>query len=1037
MDTSSTNNLRDLIDWPKQVTIVPNSGIQMLDFGFNLADCKLVDEYVEVIPQSEEPFGENSTGIGELIQLTGDDEKDDQQLKSNNYKELSRYSINAKHAFSPFLGIWVPVPVLRIRKGLDKNGNLQYDNGPTTWARLRIVELEKECVKTGHSHRIQLALDTSIVKKNNEDVYLAPEVDDSKNAHEFQFVTAATTISWYLNTSPSGITDSGANINPKNWVTEWLKKIFQDFLVREKRNRKIDEDAQFEHWARYLSYIGMVDKLVAIPRLRMINNVSSRDEGPSVDVDLVLDIGNSRTCGLLVEKFPNDANMDLSQSYSLGIRDLSNPEFYNRGLIESRVEFAENLFGETQFVRTAGRRAAFIWPSIVRIGPEALRLVENEDGTEIASGLSSPKRYLWDDQSIHQDWRFHFHVDPNVPPRTARAAMQYLNEAGDFIDQVKYEEKERLRDRNKTSQNAAIRPRFSHSSMFCFMLAEIFAHVLVQINDPADRLRRKQTDLPRRLSRIILTLPTATPVHEQAIIKSRAESALQLTWKLMSESGIDIDYIEKPKIIVEWDEASCTQMVYLYNEIVKKFEGQFNHYLKLMGRPRKVASNTEEKQDTVRVCSIDIGGGTTDMMITTYHCIDGKMLVPVQNFREGFRIAGDDILKRIISKIIMKSLRQEIEDQGGKSVELNLNQLFGGDVGGQDQQIVQMRKHFTLRILTPLAIAILSKCEDQNSGSEFSIDVAEILSPQINSNLEKSSNNIDESEFNLEIPQTLIDYLEKPMTKIGATNWKLADSVLKFSREEVDAVIFETMHIALENLVELIDFHDCDVVLLSGRPSRLPVIRKIIENTFVVRSNRIISMSKYRVDLWYPYRDRITQQIGDPKSTVVVGGLILALAESRIPNFTVETGAIQMKSTARYIGELEINSQILNKRVIFTDETKEGESKVLNMFSPIYIGSRQIPLERWTTNCLYRLDFVNPDTVKGKIPIKLEIARRSTDEAKDEESLRAEALKEEFEIISAEDKEGMPFKEKGISIQMHTLGFNDTYWLDSGVVIDA
>jgi hypothetical protein len=41
------------------------------------------------------------------------------------------------------------------------------------------------------------------------------------------------------------------------------------------------------------------------------------------------------------------------------------------------------------------------------------------------------------------------------------------------------------------------------------------------------------------------------------------------------------------------------------------------------------------------VASIDIGGGTTDLMICTYSAEAGQEIEPHQNFREGFRIAGD------------------------------------------------------------------------------------------------------------------------------------------------------------------------------------------------------------------------------------------------------------------------------------------------------------------------------------------------------------------------------------------------------------
>ncbi len=67
----------------------------------------------------------------------------------------------------------------------------------------------------------------------------------------------------------------------------------------------------------------LLRKAVTPPRLRF----TFVDDGPTarlnqpVDVDLVLDIGNSRTCGMLMET-SGDAPVDMNDSYRLELRDL-------------------------------------------------------------------------------------------------------------------------------------------------------------------------------------------------------------------------------------------------------------------------------------------------------------------------------------------------------------------------------------------------------------------------------------------------------------------------------------------------------------------------------------------------------------------------------------------------------------------------------------------------------------------------------------------------------------------------------------------
>ena len=58
------------------------------------------------------------------------------------------------------------------------------------------------------------------------------------------------------------------------------------------------------------------------------------------------------------------------------------------------------------FLYKVGRRDAFQWATIARVGKEAARLASRREGNEGSTGLSSPKRYLWDDARYEQGWRF-------------------------------------------------------------------------------------------------------------------------------------------------------------------------------------------------------------------------------------------------------------------------------------------------------------------------------------------------------------------------------------------------------------------------------------------------------------------------------------------------------------------------------------------------------------------------------------------------------------------------------------------------------
>lgn len=1043
MFNESQDSLRQLSKLQGEITLVPYSGVQILDFGFDF-------NALDIRPFR---FIERTTGVQDgmkertLIPLTGDEERDAEVLEATQDDD-DAYSVRPIASMEPFLDKWIPVPVLRLKNQRGPAGEERYDPGPSSWARLRIVELPEPDNASAHTHRLQLALDTTLVDREQGDYYIAPERGDAEKPRDFRLVSDPADMGWFLRRLMDG--EDGTVVDLQLWVSEWLKDLFLDFKRAERPGRRVSEEDlphDFEHWARYLSFLQLVEKAVTPPKMRFVNTVSERDAVAPVNVDLVLDVGNSRTCGILIEQFPGESRVDLARSFPLEIRDLSRPEFHYSGLFPSRVEFADLRFGDDRYASRSGRRNAFLWPSFVRIGPEAVRLVQGEQGTETASGLSSPKRYLWDDVAVQQDWRFHAHFDPNNLPKSVRSAMRHLNEAGDVMAQVKDDLRKGLRLSGSTPTTPAIRPRFSRSSLFGFMMAEIIAHALVQVNDPASRARRPQSDLPRRLNRIILSLPTATSIQEQAIMRSRTIGALRLVWSMFGIKETDSSISRRPQILVDWDEASCTQLVYLYSELTQKFDGRIDTFLRLKGRERSFDGGLEP---SLRLACIDIGGGTTDLMITTFRGEENKVLHPQQTFREGFRVAGDDLVHRVVSAIVLPRLQESIEAAGGRYVAEKMRELFGGDIGGQDQQSVQRRRQFSLRVLVPLAEAILANCETSEEFDRFDLPVARILGlpePVEDGEGEEEEDTpatppSDESEASGRVDDAIVSYIEDAAAALGASDWSLGGMVLTTSREDVDGISREVFQNVLGNMCEVIDHLGVDVVLLTGRPSRLPAVRSIVEEMLVVPPHRLISMHKYKTGRWYPFRDPVSQRIGDPKSTVAVGGMLIALSENRIPNFKVTTGAFQMRSTARFVGEMDISGKIPNERILFSDldlDTKSpgGEIATIRMYSPVHIGTRQLPLERWTTTPLYRLDFVDTAAQGRELPAKVELSREEfSDDGGEtsEEKLLRESMREAFKIEFIEDAGGAPMKPKvDVDLKLHTLGFEDEYWLDTGV----
>ena len=132
----------------------------------------------------------------------------------------------------------------------------------------------------------------------------------------------------------------------------------------------------------------------------------------------------------------------------------------------------------------------------------------------------------------------------------------------------------------------------------------------------------------------------------------------------------------------------------------------------------------------------------------------------------------------------------------------------------------------------------------------------------------------------------------------------------------------------LSLLAEAIHALDCDIVLVTGRPSRLPTIGDMLVELMPVTPDRLIAMHRYRVGTWYPFRAKDNLGIDDPKSTVVVGAMLCILAEGQIENFSLDTKRLVLKSTARYVGQMERNGQIQDDKLIFRelDLDKNGDA---------------------------------------------------------------------------------------------------------------
>jgi hypothetical protein len=992
------NMLAHLTDYQQKIALIKDSGIQFLDFG--LKPVIEADRPTKFVRQSVN---------GPLLLLTYHEPTNKYLLlgPAGSSPEVVKpeFSFSLEQSLALLENIWLPLPFFRF------NPPRNFMDGPDNWARVRIVALDTPD-QAGNTHRVCMAFDTKVYSHGEISESLALNENDCKTGIGFALA--------YHNEELSDFLD-------QTWVDGWLREVFsqQAALHEQRNNGEIGLALRtFEYQAHYLNVLHMLGSQLNVPEIKI--SAGTLQE-PAINVDVILDVGNTHTCGILVEDHVGN-NDGLAHTYELQLRDLSKPEYLYNELFESRVEFAQSSFGKENFSVESGREDAFVWPSITRVGQEAVRMALIRQGTEGSTGISSPRRYLWDEESYAPGWRFSgARVNSSVePPASAMPLTNLINDEGQPLYGLPMDD--RL---------PVFSAHYSRSALMTFMLSELLAQALMQINSAAQRLKMQHSSAPRQIRSIILTLPSALPKPEREIFRRRMKEAIGLVWKSMGWHPADEDFdtprqraksrVPVPEVQMEWDEATCGQMVYLYNEAQVNFAGRTEAFFTSMARPDKTPVDKTGGK-SLRIASIDIGGGTTDLAITDYRLESGSAgknkINPQLLFREGFKVAGDDILFDIIQLYVLPAIQAALKKSGLANPETLMSRLFGSQ-GRNDGQAV-LRQQATLQIFMPLGRAILQTYEgfDPLEGNaEIESTFAEMLTQPPTANVLEYINNEVKRELRTDL--NLFDILQVPLVL------NLNQLHSEFLSDRITIISY------LRSLSEVVSLYSCDILLLTGRPSRFPGIQALFRHLQPLPINRILSLDGYHTSDWYPYS--IAGRIDNPKSTAAVGAMLCLLALNlRLPGFYFNTGNFQAYSTLRYLGMLDSHRALLTENVYYHDINLDAPGFNLDsrvdfiMHGTLCLGFRQLDNDRWPASPLYILSIVDQELARkvaanNALRIKLKVTAGAN-----------QIEPERFELAEAVLENGEPVQLDQLRLSLNTLADNGSgmtyYWIDSGSV---
>lgn len=714
--------------------------------------------------------------------------------------------------------------------------------------------------------------------------------------------------------------------------------------------------------AAFMTLIDGLKSAEVVPEISILS-----PEGEDIFVDLILDLGNSRACGILAEEV-SGCDVRLDECCKMEIRNLKDPTITYTEPFSTSFKFYPPLFeGESYKIPSLANR--FVWPGIVRIGQEAAEMEQYNIGD---TGMSSPKRYLWDLEPKHYPWYYNLPIE-GTGKKVESRVLSNINDDGNFSEE----------------SVLSFEPCYPSSSMMSFVMTEILSHVYAQINSFAYRKAKGHRQTARRLRNIVLTIPCGMSTHEKNLYIKRIQNAVDIFFSATHRSEV-----LKPRVHIELDEASAIQLTYLYGEVANHFMSNSKLAIEALGKKRTL-ENGEEKS-LFRIASIDIGGGTSDLMIAEYsNGSSQNSVIQKQLFSEGFSIAGDEIAKRIIEKIILKKIYNYALDKNPNINWEDFRIFFGSGHGGKDKHFIDMKAEMCRQIWIPMSLRYLEFVEMDSEDPNIELDFNQFFPDRM-----PSSN--------------VLDFFSEQMRNEFGIEMTLAEIPWRISRIVTNSVISNVLDNVLRIFSEIIAQFNCDVLILGGKPSSLPIIRELLLRYMPVKPSGIVCLKGFSVGSWYPFSQK-GGGISDPKTTCVTGATIWLYAEKlkKLEALSISSDNSMIKQRECFMGTFIKDTLIMDKQ-IFPTETNSGN---LSLTKSAAIGVRRVDSNLCMVNPLWEIK-IDGDKLKSKGPFTLMIAQDNSD-------------KEMIKVTDLFDENNRKADKNAVSLKLKTM-VSEQYWIDTG-----